>query len=97
MIEKIRTPLTQAQMRIEEGFRKTGGLTIHLKDEELPSEDWRRLMRLVAKNLRRPIETVANEYTVTGALKDWPRDEVERVRSFENQRRAVESLNTDTF
>lgn len=95
--KRIETPLSRACIRIEEEFARTGGLTVHLADEIVPAAEWRRLMRMVAKNLGRPIETVANEHTVTGALKDWPRDAAERVRSFENQRRAVESLKTDPF
>lgn len=92
--QQIRTPLTRAQSRIEEGFARTGGLTVHLSEEHVPAEDWRRLMRAVAKRLGRPVETFANETSVVGALKDWPRDASERRRAQENMRLVVNALNT---
>lgn len=93
--EQIRTPLTRALTRIEEGFGDTGGLTVHLGEEDVPAEEWRRLMRMVAKRLGRPVETFATETSVVGALKDWPCNASERQRAQESMRRAVNALSGD--
>lgn len=52
-----------------------------------------RLMRLVARNQGRPVETFATDLTVVGALKDWPATDDERRKAAHNQRRAIEALN----
>lgn len=90
---QIDTPLTRAQSRIEDHFATMGGITIYLNEEEVVAEDWRRLMRLVARNLQRPVETFATDLTVVGALKDWPATDDERRKAAHNQRRAIEALN----
>lgn len=89
---QIDTPFTRAQNRIEEDFATMGGITIYLHEEEVAADDWRRLMRLVARRLGRPVETFATDVTVVGALKDWPATDDERQISMRNQRRAIESL-----
>lgn len=89
---QIDTPLTRAQTRIEEDFATMGGVTIYLNEEDVSADDWRKLIRLVARRLGRPVETFATDVTVVGALKDWPATEDERQRSMRNQRRAIESL-----
>ncbi|SMY03020.1 hypothetical protein [Brevibacterium antiquum] len=70
-----------------------GGITIHLNEEEKVADEWRRLMRLVAHYLGRPVETFANEITAIGGLKDCPATEGERRKAAHNQRRAIEALN----
>lgn len=91
--DQIDTPLTRAHTRIEEDFATMGGVTIYLSEEEVAADDWRRLMRLVAQRLGRPVETFANDITVVGALKDWPATDDERRQAKINQRRTVEALN----
>lgn len=90
---QIDTPLTRAQARIEDHFATMGGITVYLNEEEVAAEDWRKLMRLVARNLKRPVETFATDLTVVGALKDWPATDDERRKAARNQRRAIAALN----
>lgn len=89
----IDTHLTRAQARIEESFATMGGITIYLSEEEIAADEWRKLMRMVARELGRPVETFANETTVVGALKDWPATAEEQRKAKNNQRRAIQALN----
>lgn len=89
----IDTPLTRAQTRIEESFATMGGITIYLSEEEMAADEWRKLMRMVAHGLGRPVETFASETTVVGVLKDWPATAEEQRKAKSNQRRALQALN----
>lgn len=89
----IDTPLTRAQTRIEVSFATVGGITIYLSEEEIVADEWRKLMRMVAHRVGRPVETFANETTVVGALKDWPATAEEQRKAKSNQRRAIQELN----
>lgn len=91
--EHIDTPLTRAQTRIEENFATMGGITIYLSEEAITADEWRKLMRMVAHGLGRPVETFANETTAVGALKDWPTTAEEQRKAKSNQRRAIQALN----
>lgn len=89
----IDTPLTRAQTRIEDSFATMGGITIYLSEEEIAADEWRKLMRMVAHGVGRPVETFANGTTVVGALKDWPATAEEQRKAKSNQRRAMQALN----
>ncbi len=59
--------------------------------------EWRKQARAAARDLGRPVQTVAGPGVVWAQLRDWPRDESERARQDAAMRAAMESVGKALF
>lgn len=70
-IEQIKDTLRTA-------FQARGEAHVHVADIRVSLDEWRRLARTVARDLRRPVQTVASEDQAWAVLRDWPSDDREQ-------------------
>lgn len=76
--------------QIRRAFRVSGGAsTLDQNRAGLPVSTWRQVARRVARELDRPVETVANGDHAWAALRDWPRGPLEEELDLRRQHRAV--------
>lgn len=78
---------------IRAAFYGKGSISVDLAELPIPAAAWRALARQVARQLARPIETVAGNGMAHAALKDWPADDRERRVHAIRMRMATNNIN----
>jgi hypothetical protein len=73
-------------------LRSTGGATTKVSDIRVSLEEWRKLARAAARQLGRPVETLATETRAWASLTDWPSNPEERDVHEAAMRRAINSV-----
>ena len=75
-------------------FAKTGNATVALVDLNMTLHDWRKVARSAARQLGRPVETVANETRAWASLRNWPANKEEQDKHDVAMRAAMNSIAT---
>lgn len=88
-IEQIKDTLRAA-------FQARGEAHVHVTDIRVSLDEWRKLARAVAREIGRPVETVATEGRAWAVLRDWPADDRE-TRIHEKAMRDVMNAAAKTF
>jgi len=50
----------------------TGSATVAASDIHISLSEWRRIARAAARQIRRPVETIATDSRAWASLRDWP-------------------------
>lgn len=82
--------VTAADIRTQ--FEAAGSVQAFVSDLVLPVGEWRRIARQVARELGRPVETLAVADFVFARLRDWPRDDAEERITWARMRAAVDAV-----
>lgn len=77
---------------IAEQLRSSGGAMTSASDIRVSLEEWRKLARAAAKQIGRPVETVATETRAWASLSDWPSNSDEQAVHDAAMRAAINSV-----
>lgn len=77
---------------IRAGFVSSGQATIEVHSIRVSLGEWRKIARAVARQMGRPVETVASENRAWAVLRDWPADPREEAIQEAALRRAADAM-----
>lgn len=64
---------------IRDSLAARGEAHVDLAGSRVTTDEWRKLARAAARELGRPVETVAHDQRAWAVLRDWPANDEERV------------------
>jgi hypothetical protein len=81
--------IDQIKEMIRAEFHARGEAQVDVQDIRISLDEWRKLARSVARELGRPVQTVASDTRAWAVLRDWPRDDREKHVHDEAMRKAM--------
>lgn len=98
MADEVPTPASidrktdEIRDSIRESLTAHGEAHVDVHDIRISLEEWRKLARAAARELGRPVETVAAERKAWAVLRDWPSNPEERRIQDAAMKRVAEAM-----